>query len=127
MITYRTESRIVSGNDGGVLGDVLGRLIHRRLRLGRLIHRRLRLGRLVHRRLGLGRLIHRRRLGRLVPVLLVLRRLILGNLRLSVVILTTAGSNRGSKRRSGRHDLNETHICGINEGQEDPKFEKLLS
>lgn len=117
MLTYRTESRIVSSNDSGVLCDVLGRLVLGRLGLGRLVF-----GRLIFGRLRLGRLIFRR----LVSVLLVLGRFILGSLRLFVIILTT-GSNCGGKRRSGRHDLNETHLCGINEGQKTQSLEKLLS
>jgi hypothetical protein len=96
LITYRTERRIVSGNDSSILGDVLGRR-----RLGMLVNRR-----------------RRRRLRRLVSAVVLLR--------LLVIVLTT-GNNCGGKRRSGRHELNETHVCGINEGQEDPKFKKLLS
>lgn len=97
-LTYRAERRIVSSNDSGILGDVLRRLVHGRLGLGRLV---------------LGRLV----LGRLIPVVLVL-----------VAVSTfTTGNNCGGKRRSGCHDLNETHFCGINEGQDDPKLEKLLS
>lgn len=65
----RTESRIVSSNDSGVLGDILRRLVRRRLRLRRLVLGRLRLGR----------------------ILWALR--ILGTLGLLVTVLTTAGSN----------------------------------
>lgn len=112
-ITYRTERRIVSSNDSGVLGDVLSRLVHGRLRLGRLVN-----GRLIHGRLGLGRL---------VAVVLVLVAVSLVLVTVSAFTTFTTGNNCGGKCRSGCHDLNETHICGINEGQDDPKLEKLLS
>lgn len=111
LITYRTERRKVSSNDSGVLGDVLRRRVHGRLGLGRLV-----LGRLVLGRLRLGRLI----LGSLGLLVAVFRLLV-------VVSTFTTGSNCGGKRRGGCHDLNETHICGINEGQEDPRLERLLS
>jgi hypothetical protein len=121
----RTVSRKGSSNDGGVLGDILGGLVHRRrcrLRVHRRrrrrrsrlrVHRRRRrwwCGMCVHRRRRCGMRVHRRRLGRLIAVFLVLWLFV-------AIITTAASSNCSSKRRSGRHDLNETHVCGINEGQ----------